>query len=263
MEGLNRMPAPRRPATRKTVTELQRHALAKPKTRRAADPPELEATAPTGDGTLGSQAYAQIEELIANLKLAPGQVVSENMLAVMLGLGRTPVREALQQLAREGLVVILPKRGIVISQIDVRKQLRLLELRRHVERCVVSLAARRADVQQRARFTGLAREMDAVVKANDGDAFLALDGEFNHLLLDSARNEYATSTMKLLQGLSRRFWYAHYRTAADLPETVRLHAAIARAIADGNEALAETALEKLLDNVEAFTRATLDSDVRY
>jgi DNA-binding GntR family transcriptional regulator len=211
------------------------------------------------------QAYARIEEQIANLQLAPGQVVSEKMLSVRLNLGRTPVREALQQLSREGLVVILPKRGIVISHIDVRKQLRLLELRRHVEHCVVSLAARRADAAQRARFDQLARDMDAVVAANDGNAFLALDGAFNLLLLAAARNEYATATMKLLQGLSRRFWFAHYRTAADLPETVRLHADIARAISRGAEgkADAEKCLDRLLDNVEAFTRATLDSDPLY
>lgn len=206
------------------------------------------------------QAYARIEEEIATLKLAPGQVVSENMLAARHGLGRTPVREALQQLAREGLVLILPKRGVIVSEIDVRKQLRLIETRRFVERGLVSMAARRADAAQRARFAEIAAEMDRASKANDGDGFLALDGEFNRLLLAAARNEYVASCMRLMQGLARRFWFAHYRSAADLPETARLHAGIARAISKGNEADAAAWLDKLLDNVEAFTRATLDTN---
>jgi DNA-binding GntR family transcriptional regulator len=261
MVGMNSMPVSRKPAARKPRTTIATAASKAPRNLAMVD---AGATSPPADeASLVSQAYTRIEEQIARLQLAPGQVVSENMLSAMLNLGRTPVREALQQLAREGLVVILPKRGIVISQIDVRKQLRLLELRRHVERCVVSLAARRADAAQRARFEALAREMDAVVASNDGNAFLVLDGEFNQLLLASARNEYATSTMKLLQGLSRRFWFANWRTSADLPETVRLHADIARAVARGAEADAEAALDRLLDNVEAFTRATLDADPVY
>lgn len=206
------------------------------------------------------QAYLQIEDDIARLELAPGQVVSENMLAAHYGFGRTPVREALQQLAREGLVVILPKRGIVISEIDVRKQLRLLEVRRYVEHCVVLLAARRASEAEREQFAELAREMEIVSENEDGDRFLVLDSEFNALLLAAARNEYATASMKLTQGLSRRFWFAHYKTSANLSEAAQLHAGIARAISLGNEEEATSWLRRLLDNVEAFTRASLDSD---
>jgi DNA-binding GntR family transcriptional regulator len=238
-----------------------RMPLARKTQKKAVTPPARPALKAPGDGdpSLVRQAYVRIEELIVTMQLAPGQIVSENMLSALLGLGRTPVREALQQLAREGLVVILPKRGIVVSEIDVRKQLRLLELRRYVERCVVSVAARRADEAQRERFASLADEMARVGKANDGNAFLALDAEFNQLLLAAARNEYATASMKLMQGLARRFWFAHYRTSADLPETVRLHAGIARAIAKRDEADAVKWLDLLLDNVEAFTRATLDA----
>ena len=209
------------------------------------------------------RAYARIEQEIATLALAPGQAVSENMLAERFGLGRTPVREALQQLAREGLVVILPSRGILVSEIDVGKQLRLIAARRHVEGGLVVLAARRADDVQRKRFKDLSSEMKQAARANDGTAFLVLDGEFNQLLLSAARNEYLSSCMRLIQGLARRFWFAHYRTAADLPETARLHAEIAMAVAKGDEAAAQECLARLLDNVDAFARASLDTDLLY
>lgn len=204
------------------------------------------------------RAYAAIEERIATLQLAPGQVVSENILSSMLGFGRTPVREALQQLAREGLVLILPKRGIVVSEIDVRRQLKLLEMRREVERSLVGAAARRAEEEERQEFGALADAMFSITAREDGERFLPLDRAFNRLVLRAAKNEYGTAIMKLMQGLSRRFWFAHYKQFANLAETARLHATIAREISQGRAEQAMQALDALMDNVEAFTRATLD-----
>lgn len=203
-------------------------------------------------------AYAQIEELIATLQLPPGQMVSENMLSSLIGLGRTPVREALQQLSREGLVVIMPKRGIVVSEMDVKKQLRLLEVRREIERYLVGAAARRAEAVEREEFTQLAQSMRVASQASDGEAFLELDRKFNKLVIKAGRNEYASSVMKLMQGLSRRFWFAHYKRFANLPETALLHAVIAQHIAEEKPEEAMRDLDTLLDNVEAFTRATID-----
>ncbi|HAE00603.1 MAG TPA: GntR family transcriptional regulator, partial [Rhodospirillaceae bacterium] len=84
--------------------------------------------------SLTEQAYRQIEERIVTLRLEPGEVLSEASLSLELGIGRTPIREALQRLAREGLVNILPRRGILVSDINVRNQLELLAVRREVER---------------------------------------------------------------------------------------------------------------------------------
>ncbi|HKX38598.1 MAG TPA: GntR family transcriptional regulator, partial [Burkholderiales bacterium] len=84
--------------------------------------------------SLTDQAYTALEELIVTLQLAPGEAVSEQMLAERLKIGRTPIREALQRLARERLVTILPRRGVMVSAIDVAAQLRLLEVRRELER---------------------------------------------------------------------------------------------------------------------------------
>ena len=78
--------------------------------------------------SLTDLAYAHLEELIVTLKLRPGAVVSEGELSVLTGIGRTPIREALQRLARERLVSILPRRGIIVSEINVKSQLRLLEV---------------------------------------------------------------------------------------------------------------------------------------
>ena len=212
-------------------------------------------------GKLTDQAYAKIEELIVTLQLAPGQAVSEFQLARRLVIGRTPVREALQRLARERLVLILPRRGIVVAGINVGDQLRLLEVRREVERLVARSAARRANAPQRAQFTQLAQTFQACADHNDDVAFMRADRQFNDLCLSAARNDFASGAMSLMNGLSRRFWYVHYKEAANLPETAQLHARIAIAIADGDADRAAQALDSLLDNIERFTRATLDLDL--
>src|SRR5690349_5089031 len=207
--------------------------------------------------TLTEQAYRVIEEQIATLRLHPGDVLSEQMLSATFKIGRTPIREALQRLAREGLVTILPRKGILVSEINPRSQLLVLEVRREIERLLSRSGAERATAEQRERLQEIAKGMDAAAKTKDDLAFMRLDRELNALVIEAAHNDYAARSMKLLLGLSRRFWYMHYRDAADLPLCARLHANQARAIAQGEADAAARATDKLMDYVENFTRATV------
>jgi DNA-binding GntR family transcriptional regulator len=207
--------------------------------------------------TLTDKAYRALEEDIVTLRIPPGTVVSEAILSRRLGVGRTPVRDALQRLAREWLVVILPRRGIVVSEIDPVRQLRLLEARREIERLLARSAARRASAVQRVQFREIASGMDDAALCADDIAFMRLDRAFNLLVLDASGNEFAASAMSLMNGLSRRFWYVHYRQAGDLPLSARLHATIARAIADGDQDAAGRGSDDLVDYIQAFARATI------
>ena len=138
--------------------------------------------------------------------------------------------------------------------------MRLLETRRAVERLIVRCASRRASPEEREEFAQLAVTLNRAADRNDSKTFLRADKRFNDLCLQAARNEFAAGAIGLMHGLSRRFWYLHYKQAADLPETARLHANTAQAIAAGDEDAAATALDALLDNIEAFTRATFSTD---
>lgn len=213
-------------------------------------------------GKLTDLAYEQIEEAIVTLQLPPGSSISELQLSELTGIGRTPIREAIQRLAREHLIIVLPQRGLLISPIDVAKQLRLLETRREVERLICRNAARRATHEQREHFKRLASEFAHSARGGDDVAFVRADREFNELCLVAARNEFAEGAMRLMHGLSRRFWYLHYKEAADLPMMAKLHSAVAAAIARGDVDGAGQALDALLDNIEDFTRATVLGDRR-
>jgi DNA-binding GntR family transcriptional regulator len=207
--------------------------------------------------TLTEQAYGVIEEQIVTLRLRPGDVLSEQMLSATYRFGRTPIREALQRLAREGLITILPRKGILVSDLNPRNQLLVLEVRRELERLLSRTGAQRATQQQREQLLAVARGMDEAARTNNDIAFMRLDRELNRLMVETAHNDYAARSMKLLQGLSRRFWYMHYHEAADLPMCARLHANQARAIAKGDADAAARASDKLMDYVETFTRGTV------
>jgi len=234
-------------------------------TRRAArpksNPAPTEAPSLAGPATkLPELAYQILEEAIVTLKLPPGAVVSEQALAEMTGIGRTPIREAIQRLAREHLIVVLPQRGLLVAQVDIHKQLKLLETRREIERLICSSAARRANQDERKRFARLAEEFTKAAGKNDDIAFMRADREFNELSLAAARNEFAEGAMRALHGLSRRFWYMHFKQSPDTPVMARLHASVAQAISKGDAPGAAKALDRLIDNIEQYTRATVLED---
>jgi DNA-binding GntR family transcriptional regulator len=222
-------------------------------------PSKPSSAAETTDGTLTDRAYHELEEMIVTLQLSPGTVLSEQALALRLKIGRTPIREALQRLARDGLVVIMPRRGILVSEINLRLQLRLLEVRRELERLMASLAAERATAEERQEFAAMAEAMLTAADQSDDIAFMRLDQRFNVLIAEAARNEFARRSMGLMNALSRRFWYQHYQQVADLPLTAKLHAAVAEAVAQRKAKAAAAASDRLIDYIEDFARKTLDS----
>lgn len=209
------------------------------------------------DASLTERAYRALEELIVTLQLPPGSVVSEAALSQRTGIGRTPIREALQRLAREGLVLVFPRKAILVTETDPRKQLLVLEVRRELERLLARASAERASPEERKQFEVIAEGMEEASRQQDDIAFMRLDRELNALLATAAHNEYAARSIRLLNGHSRRFWYLHYKQAADLPKMARLHADEARAIARGDAKRAAEVSDKLIDYVESFTRATV------
>lgn len=208
--------------------------------------------------TLTDQAYETLEELIVTLQLSPGTVLSETALSEQLDIGRTPVREALQRLAREGLITILPRKGILVTEINPRSQLLLLEVRREIERLLARTGAIRATREERQQFSEIADGMKRAGAANDELGFMRLDDALNKLIAGAAHNEYANRAIGLTHGLARRFWYMHYKEAADLPLAARLHADLAEAIARAEPDAAAAACDRLIDYVETFTRATVE-----
>src|SRR5690606_36632574 len=132
-------------------------------------------TPTAGTELISDVAYSAIQNLIVTGRLRPGSMISENELREELNCGRTPIREALQRLKLEGFVEIHPRRGALVTTIDIRQQLELLELRRPLENLMVRLAARRATPDQRQTMRQLAGEMDAAVRRDDRDKYFGIN----------------------------------------------------------------------------------------
>lgn len=209
-------------------------------------------------GSLAQLAYARLEEMLITLALRPGSLIREAELCMRVGIGRTPVREALKLLERDGLVEIQPRRGIWVTEMNPRGELLALEVRRPLERLVAARAARRRQHDEAEALCRIAQGMRAVGEEVDGTDFMRLDAEFNTAVCAAARNPHATEALALLQTRSRRFWYARVKTGLDLVRAARHHADVAEAIVAGDEAGADAAANRLMDYVEEFVRGSLD-----
>ncbi len=204
--------------------------------------------------TLAETAYDRISEMILSLELPPGSLVSETALSKHLDIGRTPVRESLKRLKRDRLVHIMPRRGIVVADIDLLEQLLALEVRRPLERILVARAARRSNAVQRKAFEELADRLAEQAASGNAAHYLLVDREYDELIDQCAGNVYATDALHPIHGLVRRFW----ATMNDTPEwekVAKLHIAVVRAVATGDPEKAERASTALMDFNEEIIRA--------
>jgi len=209
---------------------------------------------PSPDNSLRSQAYKLLQEWIVTQVLKPNATVTEEELAEKSGIGRTPIREALQRLAREGLLSIRPRSAIVVLEMTQARQLQLLEARASLQEQTVRLAARRADADERARMLMLASAVEDAAKIGDGELYLRIARDIHTLLCAAARNEFLEGFMGSLYTLSRQFSFTHLRDV-DIPRASATHAGILRAIAARDEDAAARASQKMMDFLYDFTEA--------
>ena len=209
----------------------------------------------TGGKTLRSQAYEAIEALIVTGAIAPGSAVTEEGLVQRTGIGRTPIREALQRLARDGLVSIRPRSAIVILEMTPARQLQLLEARASLQEQTVRLAARRADLDQRTRMLLLAQAVEDAARIGDAELYLNVARDIHVILCEAARNEFIERFMGSLYVLSRQFSFTHLRLlrGTNISRGAATHAGILRAVAARDEDAAARASEHMMAFLLEFT----------
>ncbi|KQY62460.1 MULTISPECIES: GntR family transcriptional regulator [unclassified Nocardioides] len=204
-----------------------------------------------------AQAYQVIEQMIVFQDLDPGSLVSEAFLMEKTGLGRTPVREALQRLSRNHMVEIHPNKGVLIPATSVEAQLRMLELRRSLESLAVELACERATASERRDIEAMAtriREDDFTLKE-----YAETVKATHQLIASSAHNDYLADAMAPLQGLSRRFWFTHVvDEVAEIKAGAALHIAMLEAILASDVDAATAASAELNDYLVDFALGTLN-----
>lgn len=209
--------------------------------------------------SLTDQAARLLEELIVLSELAPGATVTEQELSDRLGLGRTPVREAVQRLAAQCLMVVLPRRGILISPVEAGEYLGLLETRRVLNRLLVSLAALRASEDQREELKECLDAMAAAVDRDDLKSYLRQDHRCYEIIQEASCNPSLLQAMAPLHAHCRRFWCI-YRHAWDLEEAGRGQMAVMKAILARAPEAAAAASDAQMDYLDRFARIALELD---
>jgi DNA-binding GntR family transcriptional regulator len=221
-----------------------------------ASPPASRGSKPRPD-RLADIAHSKLEELIVTLELAPGSLWSEAMLSDRIGIGRTPVREAVQRLAWERLVTIIRRHGIRISEIDPHEQMLVLELRREFEPLVASRAARRATVDERRYLSKIAASFMEAGATVDVLKFLRVHFESKRFIINCARNPFVANAFAPINALTRRFYFVYQREAKDVAQAAALHAAVLKAIAAGDEVAAADAAIAMVEYAEFYTRTVI------
>lgn len=192
-----------------------------------------------------TRAYHALERMIVTLELAPGSIMTEGALIERLGLGRTPVREAVQRLAWEGLFDIRPRAGLAVAPLHAADWLKVLDARRGVEAVLARSAARFITRDTASKFQAAALAMQAAVEDDDVVAYLVADKTLDEAMVAAADNIFAARTAAPLQTHSRRFWF-RYRADASLPESAAHHVDIIRAVLDRDEETAGREAERLI-----------------
>ena len=191
--------------------------------------------------------------MIVRLDLAPGDVLREDDLQVVLGIGRTPIREALQRLARDQFVTVIPRRGMFVSSIDVDELSMLYETRAVMEPYAARLACRRGNADD---WAEMAEVIEGSLRSGvSPEDLLDVDRRCHEIIWDAAGNRFLSDTLDNLYAHSDRVWHMYLADVADTRHAVDEHIEILDLLRAGDA-------EGCAAAVEAHVRS-FDEQVRH
>src|SRR5213082_251529 len=202
------------------------------------------------------EAYTRILDRIVSLEMPPGSVVNEARLRDELGIGRTPIREALQRLARENLVRSVPHRGTFVTDVNITDLTRITEVRLVLESHAARLAADRSSASDRAAMHELLAALKSGAAA-DPRQLMSLDQQIHRQIYRSARNSFLESTLERYFNLSLRLWFLVIDHEVRLREAVDEHVALIEAVLARDADLAESIMRRHVMGFEREIRKVL------
>jgi DNA-binding GntR family transcriptional regulator len=220
-------------------------------------PARTGASAANGDGGLiADRAYVALRDLIVTLRLAPGAALREDALMRDLGLGRTPLREAVKRLALEGLVEVRPRSGTYVTEVEAHDIVHIAEVRAELEAQAARLAAKRMDDGLRATAAALDAELRAIEGTTGIDAYMRLDERVHRFVWEAAGNPYLLDALERFWALSLRIWHLVLERVAALPAAVHEQRALLDALVAGD---ARRSGARMREHVQAFEREILEA----
>lgn len=178
--------------------------------------------------------YEELKLLILTGKIAPGMRLMEEELADDMGVSRTPIREAIRKLEKEGLITIEPRRGAYVSQISTNDIIEILEVRQNLEGLAASLAAQRMTPEEKEKLKEITLAYEVAVESGDMAEMIKCDTKFHHLIVEATRNKILIQMVEQLQELVLRFRYIYYDNFKRAEQMLVEHQAIYESILHGD-----------------------------
>lgn len=211
-------------------------------------------TEPRGEElSLAERAYHAIRDRLVMLEIRPGAPINEEQLAQSLGVGRTPVREALKRLQYERLITTYPRRGTFATEVNITDLAHISEVRQELEPLAAAQAARRATATDRSTLTALRAELESAgPRGYDAATLMHLDLQVHRAVYAAAHNPYLEDTLVRHDNLATRIWCLFIDRLSDMAGHVDEHGPLIEAIVAGDP---DTAARLARGHVEGFERA--------
>jgi DNA-binding GntR family transcriptional regulator len=207
--------------------------------------------------SLSEHAYNLVKHRIVSLDLPPGSVIDEAALSASLDVGRTPLREALQRLARERLVVIVPRRGIFVSEIGIMDLQRLFEVRIILESLAGRLAAQRGSEEQWRQMEAVLDVLPGKDVAVENHMLIEIDEACHQIIYEAIDNTFLHDILSTLYALSLRLWYFALPQIGDMREAIVEHQVILRALQARDAERAASLLQQHIMHFQEEIKGTM------
>ena len=216
----------------------------------------MAAVRPEPGASLAERAYVHLREEIIGVRLAPGTLLREDDLIQRLGIGRTPVREAVQRLQRDGFVTVLPRRGTLVSEISITDLAAIYEVRKQLESWASRLAAERATAADHGEARALMDDLEALTAHDDYATLLTVDRGIHRFVYRTTKNPFLAETLDQYQNLSLRILHVAMQRypplTPRLDDVVHEQRTVLDAICRGDGATAERVA---IEHISTFERA--------
>jgi len=201
--------------------------------------------------SLLDQAYNEIKFRIITCRYRPGEVLSEAAISLELKIGRTPIHQAIHHLMMDGLVSIMPRKGVMVRAISIDEAIEIIGVRLVTECYCARLAADRADDSELQQLQDIVEASEKVTEKRNVEQMMLLDREFHDTLSRAAKNAVLADVLRNLHERSLRFWFISLRDPDHHRNVLAQHRAIVKALQSRQPDAAEAAMR---DHILAFQR---------
>lgn len=209
--------------------------------------------------SLQQRTYEIIKWRIITLAFRPGEYLSESAVSLQLGLSKTPVRQALNRLMHEGMVQIIPRKGVIVNPISLHEVQELTQVRALNEGLCAALAADRATEEDIAEMGSILERAGPLIEQRDREQLMVLDHEFHQAIARAARNRILADLLTGLHERALRFWFIALGEQKQLHRIQFEHKAVFEAIAAHDS---EAAADAIRAHIESFQRAIATTAIR-